>query len=554
MSLNQNGNPPHPSAGLDVDFNDRGVLVPRMTQGQRDSIQSPATGLLIFNTSTNCFNFWSGSTWRQSCFDCDFQNPIVSNNSPVCEGDSLQLTASTVAGATYSWTGPNGFSSSLQNPVIPSSTQAASGTYSLIVTVSGCSSSPLSTQVSVQTVPGAPAANSNGPLCSGDTLNLTASSIANASYSWNGPNGFSSNIQNPFISPVAVADAGTYNVSAEVNGCIGPTGNITVSVTQTPAAPIAGSNSPVCTGTNLNLTASTVAGASYAWTGPNGYVSASQNPTIANAQISNSGIYEVVAVANGCTSAEDTVQVVVSGVAGTGSMTFNFTGSVQTFVVPPCVNTVTINCLGAQGAITATNGGLGGRGQADVPVTPGETLYVYVGGQGQAPAGGWNGGGPGGDNGSVQGGGGGGASDVRRAGQTLNDRIVVGGGGGGPANTGGGVDGGHGGGTTGNAGGVWSSSGPGGGGTQTAGGSGGSYSCSFSPPGTGGSFGQGGSGGICESSRVGGGGGGGWYGGGASQRGSGGGGGSGYVNAAGNTNTTLQVGVRSGNGQVTISW
>lgn len=102
VGINNAGAPPHSSAGLDVDFNDRGMLVPRMTQNQRDSIQSPALGLLIFNTNTNCFNFWSGSTWRQSCFDCDFQNPTVGSNSPVCEGDGIQLSATTVAGATYS--------------------------------------------------------------------------------------------------------------------------------------------------------------------------------------------------------------------------------------------------------------------------------------------------------------------------------------------------------------------------------------------------------------------------------------------------------------------
>jgi len=40
---------------------------------------------------------------------------------------------------SYSWTGPNGFSSGLQNPVIPNATLAMAGTYTLIVTTSnGC--------------------------------------------------------------------------------------------------------------------------------------------------------------------------------------------------------------------------------------------------------------------------------------------------------------------------------------------------------------------------------------------------------------------------------
>jgi hypothetical protein len=59
------------------------------------------------------------------------------SNAPVCAGSSLNLTATTVSGATYAWTGPNGFSSSLQNPSI-SYTSAYAGTYTLQVTIPGC--------------------------------------------------------------------------------------------------------------------------------------------------------------------------------------------------------------------------------------------------------------------------------------------------------------------------------------------------------------------------------------------------------------------------------
>ena len=59
------------------------------------------------------------------------------SNAPVCAGSMLNLTATTVAGASYSWTGPNGFSSSLQNPSI-SYTAAYAGTYTLQATLPGC--------------------------------------------------------------------------------------------------------------------------------------------------------------------------------------------------------------------------------------------------------------------------------------------------------------------------------------------------------------------------------------------------------------------------------
>jgi hypothetical protein len=83
--------------------------------------------------------------------------PGASSDSPICAGQTLHLTASTVSGATYAWTGPNGFASSVQNPTIASPTAAASGTYSVTVTVGGCRSAAGTTNVTV---------SGNGGICS----------------------------------------------------------------------------------------------------------------------------------------------------------------------------------------------------------------------------------------------------------------------------------------------------------------------------------------------------------------------------------------------------
>ena len=63
--------PPDPSAVLQIiapGF-DKGVLVPLLTEAQRDSIADPADGLLIYNTDENCFNYWnrSDSVWQSLC-------------------------------------------------------------------------------------------------------------------------------------------------------------------------------------------------------------------------------------------------------------------------------------------------------------------------------------------------------------------------------------------------------------------------------------------------------------------------------------------------------
>ncbi len=68
--------------------------------------------------------------------------PVASYNSPMYAGMTLFLAASTVPGATYNWTGPNGFASTLQNPIIVKAGQSASGIYSVTATVGGSTSSP----------------------------------------------------------------------------------------------------------------------------------------------------------------------------------------------------------------------------------------------------------------------------------------------------------------------------------------------------------------------------------------------------------------------------
>ena len=73
----------------------------------------------------------------------------ASSNSPVCEGSSIELTAATVAGATYAWTGADGYSSSAQNPVIPLASSVNAGNYSLTVSTNGCVSPPSTVTVAI---------------------------------------------------------------------------------------------------------------------------------------------------------------------------------------------------------------------------------------------------------------------------------------------------------------------------------------------------------------------------------------------------------------------
>jgi gliding motility-associated-like protein len=132
---------------------------------------------------------------------------------PFCTGILLQLNGSTAspATATYSWSGPNGYTSTLQNP--NDGTEA--GTYTLIVTQSGCTSAPATVNV-ISQVPFVSASNA-GPYCEGTPIQLTGFTTASGtiSYSWNGPNGYTSQAQNP----ADITEAGTYTFTVQEGGC-----------------------------------------------------------------------------------------------------------------------------------------------------------------------------------------------------------------------------------------------------------------------------------------------------------------------------------------------
>jgi len=147
-----------------------------------------------------------------------------------CTKNSVPMTGSTSATTpvNYSWTGPGNFTSTVQNP---SATTA--GIYTLTVTdpSTGCTGSDTALVSINNTAPGA-AASANGALtCTSSSASLSGSSTtAGVSYSWTGPNNFSSTTQNP-----TVTAAGTYNltVTNPVNGC---TSTASATVTQSNTA------------------------------------------------------------------------------------------------------------------------------------------------------------------------------------------------------------------------------------------------------------------------------------------------------------------------------
>lgn len=137
---------PHASAGLDVDFTNKGFLLPRLSTAQRNNINSPAVGLVIYNTTTQCVESYFAAGWRTLQCNCTQlpsaaispANPVGSANAPV-----VLNVANPVQGSTYAWTFASG-SPSTSSASSPSITWSSTGTYSAVLTVTdanGCSAS-----------------------------------------------------------------------------------------------------------------------------------------------------------------------------------------------------------------------------------------------------------------------------------------------------------------------------------------------------------------------------------------------------------------------------
>ena len=175
-----------------------------------------------------------------------------------------------------------------------------------------------------------------------------------------------------------------YYVVSQVNAVAESTNSIQVSATPVctpPAAPTAGNNGPILAGTTLNLTASTVSGATYSWTGPNGFTSASQNPSIVNATTSASGLYSVTATVGGCTSAAGTTTVVVNLIPAPAGLTATASDSLVALKWNASSGATGYNVkrsLVNGGPYTLLSGGLTATNYNDSVVTNGTTYYYVV--------------------------------------------------------------------------------------------------------------------------------------------------------------------------------
>jgi uncharacterized protein (TIGR02145 family) len=138
ISISSAGKTADVTAILDISSTSQGLLIPRMTTAQRDNIASPATSLLIFNITTNCFEAYVNGQW----YSVSCPPPCLSPDAPTALTNTPYQTQivwnwSTINGASgYKWNTVNNYVNANDNGNITSYTQnglVCNSTYTLYV-------------------------------------------------------------------------------------------------------------------------------------------------------------------------------------------------------------------------------------------------------------------------------------------------------------------------------------------------------------------------------------------------------------------------------------
>jgi hypothetical protein len=210
---------------------------------------------------------------------------------------------------------------------------ATPGSYSLTASINlpgdgNMANDSMTSIIHSGTVASAPATGNSGPVCEGNNLQLTTSAVTGATYTWSGPNGFTSTQQTPVISNVTASDSGVYSVTITTNGCSSAAGTTTVIINPTDSAAIAYPAASFCK-SGINPIPSVAAGVTGNFTAsPAGLVFTSATSGEVGLSASTAGTYTVTFTTSGACPSTDTAIVIISNPSD-ASFTYNGTSFCQ---------------------------------------------------------------------------------------------------------------------------------------------------------------------------------------------------------------------------------
>jgi PKD repeat protein len=228
--------------------------------------------------------------------DCDILPGIVNNDGPYCVGETIHLTVNQQSGATYTWTGPNGFTATGTNPTLTNCTLNMAGTYTCTTHI-GLQTTSSSTDVVIYALP--EASFTATTVCLGNPTEFTSTATADgqdiAEYSWDfGDDGTGSGATTSHT----YTEAGTYQVTHTVvtrNGCADEVRE-TITVIAAPEANFTATT--VCQGEATQFTSTTTGEqiTGYSWNFGDGNTGSGETTTHTYTE---AGTYQVILTAEG---------------------------------------------------------------------------------------------------------------------------------------------------------------------------------------------------------------------------------------------------------------
>lgn len=220
-------------------------------------------------------------------------SPPVINDTTICYGTSVILSADAEGQVNwYSAPVDDSLISTGNNFTTPVLTDTT--TYYLLDVDSGCSSGFIPVNVFIYSSSYPPDVYSNSPVCEGSTIELFCDSVSGETFSWTGPDGFSSSVANPQIINASLLNTGNYSLVISSDSCSSPASTIAVQVIQNPNIALPDSLMLFCIDDGILLDVS-YPGASYQW---------QDFSTNAYYYVQEGGIYWVIVNVGDCKTAD----------------------------------------------------------------------------------------------------------------------------------------------------------------------------------------------------------------------------------------------------------
>jgi|GEM_PF-1590033 len=240
--------------------------------------------------------------------------PALSNDGPKCNGDSIQLISDSIAGTSYSWNGPDSFTSKIQNPTLYLVDTGMTGKYSVTVKYANCVSDSAFTYVTVNQTPQIDRLENDGPKCVADSVVFSAATKSpNVRYHWTGPNGFTDSTNGFTFYSLDTFDVGTYFLFIEDAFCRSETDSTSLYTYPPPQIPVLSSlvGDSLCQSDSVYLQGLSVIGATFDWIGPNGFKSSKAKPAFIGNDTLQSGWYSSRVLIGSCISDRDSFKLTV---------------------------------------------------------------------------------------------------------------------------------------------------------------------------------------------------------------------------------------------------